>query len=75
MNSKKKPSSGFWTVCLPLYTWKTRYQKHPEQPFVGSGKLRDADAELRKLRQQVKDLEQENEFLKKASAFFAKNLK
>ena len=58
-----------------LYTWKTRYQKHPEQPFVGSGKLRDADAELRKLRQQVKDLEQENEFLKKASAFFAKNLK
>ena len=58
-----------------LYPWKTRYQKHPEQPFVGSGKLRDDDNELRKLRQQVKDLQQENEFLKKASAFFAKNLK
>ena len=58
-----------------LYTWKARYLKHPEQPFVGSGKLRDADDELRKLRQQVKDLQQENEFLKKASAFFAKNLK
>ena len=37
--------------------------------------LRDDDNELRKLRQQVKDLQQENEFLKKASAFFAKNLK
>lgn len=58
-----------------LYTWKIRYMKHPEQPFVGSGKLRDADNELRKLHQQVKDLQQENEFLKKASAFFAKNLK
>ena len=46
-----------------------------EQPFVGSGKLRDDDDELRKLRQQVKDLQQENDFLKKASAFFAKNLK
>ncbi len=58
-----------------LYTWKTRYLKHPVQPFVGSGKLRDEDNELRKLRQQIKDLQQENEFLKKASAFFAKNLK
>lgn len=58
-----------------LYTWKARYLKHPEQPFVGSGKLRDADDELRKLQWRVKDLEQENEFLKKASAFFAKNLK
>lgn len=58
-----------------LYTWKTRYQKHPEQPFVGSGKLRDEDAELRRMQKRIKDLEQENEFLKKASAFFAKNLK
>jgi len=58
-----------------LYTWKARYLKHPEQPFVGSGNLRDEDAELRKLQKRVKDLEQENEFLKKASAFFAKNLK
>ena len=44
-------------------------------PIIGSGKLRDDDDELRKLRQQVKDLQQENDFLKKASAFFAKNLK
>lgn len=58
-----------------LYTWKNRYLKHPEQPFVGSGNLRDADAEIRRLQRQIKDLEQENEFLKKASAFFAKNLK
>ena len=45
-----------------LYTWKARYLKHPEQPFVGSGKLRDEDAELRRLQKRIKDLEQENEF-------------
>ena len=58
-----------------LYTWKARYLKHPEQPFVGNGKLRDEDAELRRLQKRIKDLEQENEFLKKASAFFANDLK
>ncbi|WP_196601469.1 transposase [Pectinatus frisingensis] len=57
-----------------FYTWKARYLKQPEQPFVGSGKLRDDDDELRKLHQQVKDLQQENDFLKKSQRF-AKNLK
>ena len=32
-----------------LYTWKSRYTEHPEQPFVGSGHLRDEDAEIRRL--------------------------
>lgn len=58
-----------------LYTWKQRYLKNPDQPFVGSGKLHKEDEEKRQMRQRIKDLEQENEFLKKASAFFAKNLK
>ena len=58
-----------------LYTWKQRCMKHPEQPFVGSGKLHKEDEEKRRLRQRIKELERENEFLKKASAFFAKNLK
>jgi len=47
-----------------LYSWKSRYQKHPKQPFVGSGNLRDADAELRRLQKEVRDLKEENEFLK-----------
>ena len=39
--------------------------RHPEQPFVGSGKLHKEDEEKRQLRQRIKELEQENEFLKK----------
>lgn len=50
-----------------LYTWKQRYMKHPEQPFVGSGKLHKEDEEKRQLRQRIKELEQENEFLTQTS--------
>lgn len=58
-----------------IYTWLYRYKEHPTEPFVGSGNLHKEDAELRALKKRVRDLEEENEFLKKASAFFAKNLK
>ena len=58
-----------------LYTWMSRFKEHPTDPFVGSGNLHQEDAELRALKKRIKDLEEENEFLKKASAFFAKNLK
>lgn len=40
------------------------HAEHPEQPFVGSGHLRDEDAELHRLQKEIKDLEEENEFLK-----------
>jgi len=58
-----------------LYSWMSRLKAHPADPFVGSGNLHQEDAELRALKKRIKDLEEENEFLKKASAFFAKNLK
>jgi len=53
----------------------SRFKAYPADPFVGSGNLHQEDAELRALKKRIKDLEEENEFLKKASAFFAKNLK
>lgn len=51
------------------------FKEHPAQPFVSSGNLHQEDAQLRALKKRIKDLEEENEFLKKASAFFARNLK
>ena len=58
-----------------LYTWMSRFKEHPTEPFAGSGSLHQEDAGLRALKKRIKDLEEENEFLKKAGAFFAENLK
>ena len=58
-----------------LYTWMSRFKEHPADSFVGSGSLHQEDAQLHTLKKRIKDLEEENYFLKKASAFFAKNLK
>jgi len=44
-------------------------------PFPGSGKLRPDDEHLKKLERQVRELREENEILKKAAAYFAKNQK
>ena len=58
-----------------LYTWMSRFKEHPNKPFVGSGNLHPEDAEFKALKKRIRDLEEENEFLKKASAFYARNLK
>ena len=54
-----------------FYDWKAR------QEAEGSGEilLPDEREELKRLRKEVKNLRMEKEILKKASAFFAKELK
>lgn len=58
-----------------LHGWLKRYREKPEVPFPGSGKLSPDDELIKKLQHQVRDLREENEILKKAAAYFAKNLK
>ncbi|KPU46218.1 transposase [Oxobacter pfennigii] len=55
--------------------WVNKYRKSPESPFPGSGNLSPDDEKLRKLEREVRELKEENEILKKAAAYFAKNLK
>ena len=45
------------------------------QAFRGNGKLTPDQAEIKKLRTEVKRLEMEREILKKATVFFAKETK
>ena len=58
-----------------MYGWVKRYREKPEMPFPGSGKLSPEDERLRKLVNENRDLREENEILKKAAAYFAKNQK
>ena len=58
-----------------LYSWMQRYRKNNVLPFVGSGKVLPENEELIRLRKECKNLREENEILKKAAAYFAKNQK
>ena len=59
-----------------LGKWKRQYAINPEGTFNGEAVLDEASAqerELQQLRRRVRELENENDFLKKVSAYFAKN--
>jgi len=58
-----------------LYRWVDEYQTDPENAFVGKGRQKPADAELKKLQKENERLRMENEILKKAAAYFAKHPK
>ena len=54
-----------------LYKWKEKMEEQ-QQGVLLDGNERD---ELKRLRKEVKELRMEKEILKKASAFFAKEMK
>ncbi len=58
-----------------LYGWVARYRENKEKPFVGSGHIKPEDEAFKKLQRENKELREENEILKKAAAYFAKNQK
>lgn len=55
--------------------WVRQYRKKKDESFPGSGNRSTSDAELMRLLKEDANLKEENEFLKKAEAFFAKSQK
>jgi transposase len=55
-----------------VYKWVRQYRTHPQDTFPGSGVLSRDTAQTIRLRREVKRLEAENEFLKNAAAYFAR---
>ena len=58
-----------------IYTWKKLFAKDGENAFPGKGRLTPDDERLRKLERENRELKMENEILKKASTYFAKQMK
>ena len=59
-----------------LYKWQAQIQKHGDDAFQGSGRRpADPNDEVTRLRKELAELKEENEILKKAAAYFAKELK
>lgn len=58
-----------------LGRWVKELQESDSDAFRGNGKLTAEQQELRDLRAQVKRLEMEKEIIKKASQYFAKEMK
>ncbi len=60
-----------------LYKWKEEVEAHGEQAFPGHGRrpsLGSQAEENARLKRELKRVEEENEILKKAAAFFARDL-
>ncbi len=55
--------------------WVIAFEKDGSSAFPGSGNLKPEDDEIRRLRRELASVKEENEILKKAAAYFAKNLK
>jgi len=55
-----------------LYEWSNEIVKEGRAAFAGTGRRRRSNDEVAKLQREVAQLKEENEILKKATAYFAK---
>ena len=55
-----------------VYRWVNEYNTYGNEAFVGKGHLKSEDAKVKELEKKLELLQQENEILKKAAAYFAK---
>jgi transposase len=58
-----------------LLNWKKKYLEDAKNAFPGKGKLKPEDEELRKRDREIATLKMERDILKKAIAFFARDVK
>lgn len=53
--------------------WRKELEDKQEAAFSGQGRPTGKDAEIQRLRRELADAREENEILKKAAAYFARN--
>jgi transposase-like protein len=55
--------------------WKQEFAKKGDSAFRGTGKAKGDSSEIAALRKEVERLKEENEILKKAAAYFARDVR
>ena len=58
-----------------LGRWKQQLTENGGQAFPGKGRMKPLEEEVRRLQRDLKRVRQERDFLKKATAFFARESK
>ena len=58
-----------------LYKWKDQFSRGGEKAFPGHGHRSVINDEVSRLRQELERVKEERDILKKAAAYFAKELK
>jgi transposase len=58
-----------------LYKWKEQMSQRGEGAFPGSGRGSGSNDEVARLRKELERVKEERDILKKAAAYFAKELK
>ena len=80
LNSGDKPASELAMELgvkrTLLYRWRDQLETKRESAFSGSGRPRnDQMSEVARLKKELKEVTEERDILKKAAAYFAKDLK
>lgn len=55
-----------------IWKWKEQYRANPAAAFTEAAATSE-NAEMQRMKRRISELEAENDFLKKVSAYFAKN--
>lgn len=58
-----------------LYKWKEQLMKRGDKAFPGTGRGSSTSDEVSRLRKELEAVKEERDILKKAAAYFAKELK
>ena len=78
MESSEKPSSRLHASSAcgrnQLYKWKEQLGKRGAKAFGGPGRRSEAGDEVARLKRELEQVKEERDILKKAAAYFAKEL-
>ena len=75
-NSNKSVADELGVSAQQIYNWRRQFNRLTDKQFShvsGVQFKKDESAEIKKLKRELADAKEENEFLKKVSAYFAKS--